>query len=469
MDSHAHDITALALAVGIAVVCGIAMTRMRQPAIVGYILAGVVLGPTALGLVENTGSVSILAELGVLMLLFIIGMELSLRALLSVLTVALLCMVLQLTAALGIGFGIGWLAGWSTAQSLVISFAISLSSTAVAIKILEEIGELRTQIGRITIGVLIAQDLAIVPMILIASSLGEAVPIAELAVKIAAAVAVLALVIWLLNRRGRKIDLPIRHWLRGQHDLVPLVAMAICFIAATLSGLLGLSAAYGAFIAGLVIANTTDRKVMLRATQPIQAVLLMVFFLSIGLLLDLTYIWNNFWLVAGLLLATILAKSVLNVVILRALGEPFERAFPAGLAMAQIGEFSFVLTGVALANGALDQDFYRLGIAIIALSLLASPLWMISARRFHVSAARGISGARLLLVHVYRRELRGLRRVRRLVRTALSQLGHALYWLFHLAVYRRRPPARDARPAGLLTGPATGEAPRSPGDGEERA
>ena len=167
------ELTQVALIAGAAALGGIVMYRLRQPVLVGYILAGVLLGPSVLGFAADRSAIEGLAELGVLMLLFLIGLELSLRSFKRVWHVSLLAAALQIGVALVFAWGAGQLLGWSLGLSLLVGFALSLSSTAVAIKILEDIGELRTDVGRTAIGVLIAQDLAVVPMLLVAGMFSD--------------------------------------------------------------------------------------------------------------------------------------------------------------------------------------------------------------------------------------------------------------------------------------------------------
>ena len=158
-------------------------------------------------------------------------------------------------------------------------------------------------------------------------------------------------------------------------------------------------------MAGLLIGNSAVRAVTLRATLPIQSVLMVVFFLSIGLLLDLRYVWQELPTVLAFLVSVVVVKTVSNVACLRLLGEPWERAFPAGLVMGQIGEFSFVLAAIGAGGGLLSPDDYRLAIAVIVLSLLASPLWLMSVRRFHHVAAGGVLSMREALREVYGTEI----------------------------------------------------------------
>ena len=170
MPTH-HELGELAIVAMAALLCGIGLTRIRQPAIVGYILAGVILGPSGFALVENMNIVSLLAELGVLLLLFIIGMKLSLRSFRSVWRLSLLATLLQVGICTVLTLALSNIFDWPIALSCLLGFVVSLSSTAVAIKMLEDIGELRSETGRVVIGVLIAQDLAVVPMLLLLDGL----------------------------------------------------------------------------------------------------------------------------------------------------------------------------------------------------------------------------------------------------------------------------------------------------------
>lgn len=443
------ELTGIAFVAVGALVCGIVVTRFRQPAVIGYIFAGVLLGPSGLAFVENRDQISVLAELGVLMLLFLIGMELSLRGFAKVWRVAMMTTALQIAISVGIVLLLAQLFAWPLALTLLIGFAVSLSSTAVAIKILEDINELRTDAGRTAVGVLIAQDLAVVPMLLIIDGLAEDGAIDLLtAAKIFIAVAFLALLIRFLSGR-RRIRLPFSRAIGGNADLTPLTALAYCFAAAAASGFMGLSPAYGAFLAGLLIGNSTERAAVHSATQPIQSVLLMVFFLSIGLLIDLAYIWENLGTVLSLLLVVVVLKSVMNVGVLHLLGEPWQRSFLAGVVLAQIGEFSFVILAAGASVGIVDSDGYRLFVALIALNLTLSPLWLNAARRLHRLALSGVPTLSELLEELYGHEAavvaegsaRLVAVVRSLERTVrslvLAQIAQVRAWR---SKYKRSPP-----------------------------
>ena len=374
------DLTGLAVVALGALVCGIVMARLKQPAIVGYILAGVILGPSGFGLVENREAVFVLAELGVILLLFLVAMELSLRGFMKVWRVAIAASLLQIAISVGVMLALSTAFGWPLELAVLLGFVVALSSTAVVVKMLDQLNILRTPAGQLVIGILIAQDLAVVPMILTLKALAAPSFAALDIFKIVASIALLGTLTIYLSRRKR-LNLPFGRIIAGQADLRPLAGLALCFAAAALSGLAGLSAAYGAFLAGLVIGNSNARAMMIRATRPVQSVLIMVFFLSIGLLIDLAFIWQNIGTVLFLLLLVTVLKTALNIGLLHLLREPWPHAFVAGVMLAQIGEFSFVLGQTAFAGGLIDQPAVRLIVSITALSLLISPVWMIAGRR----------------------------------------------------------------------------------------
>lgn len=374
------DLTGLAVVAVAALLCGILMARLRQPAVVGYILAGVILGPSLLGLVSNREGVAVLAELGVIMLLFLVAMELSLRGFMQVWRVALFATLLQIAFSVGLMLLLSTLFEWTFGFAMLLGFVIALSSTAVVVKMLEQMNILRGNVGQLTIGILIAQDLAVVPMILTLNAVSTpTVDVMEI-VQLILAVAFLVLLTLYLSRR-RRVALPFSNLIGTHLDLRPLGGLAFCFGAAALSGLAGLSPAFGAFLAGLVIGNSTLRATMIRSTRPIQSVLLMVFFLSIGLLMDLRFIWGHVGTVLVLLLIVTVLKTSLNIGILHVLREPWPHAFIAGVMLAQIGEFSFILSGIGFDRGLLEPDDSRLIVAVTAFSLLFSPLWQVAARR----------------------------------------------------------------------------------------
>lgn len=447
MEASHSDLTQIAVVILVAVALGLTLVRLRQPPIIGYIIAGIVLGPTGLGFVPHTDSITLLAELGVLLLLFLIGMELSLRAFVLVLRPAVITASLQIITSLGVTFAFGYFAGWKPQVSILLGFALAVSSTALVIKMLEDIGELRSELGRITIGVLIAQDLAIVPILLFAESLGAGQALdTGIVIKMTLAIGILFVIIWALGRPG-KIHFPFSDRIEGRGDLLTLSMLAVCLAGASLSGLFGLSAIYGAFVAGLVVGQTNLRNEAIPATQPIQSLLIVVFFLSIGLLIDLKFVMENWVALLLFVFGVIVIKSVLNVAILRFAGEQWHTAFMGGIIMSQIGEFSFVTAAVGLRTSVIDYAAYQAVIAVIAVSLLVSPFWLITVRRFHDVAERGVKSFKLALAEVYEGEIAGVEKGAVGVKRAGRR---ARYWVRaarHAVVRKNKKPDEEAETA----------------------
>ena len=423
MDIHHPALTAAAIVAMSAVLCGGLMTRFRQPAIVGYILAGVVLGPSGLALVSNRDAISTLAEFGVLMLLFVVGMRLDLRRFMAVWKIALVATCLQIAGSVGAALLLRQLLGWSPGLAVVLGCAVAISSTAVVIKILESSEELDTPVGRTTVAILIAQDMAVVPMMLVLEAM-ETRSIEPMdAGRVVLSLLILALLVWGLSRR--KLVLPLSSRLIHDVDLSTLAALTWCFGAAALSGMLDMSPAYGAFLGGVILGNTAESDVLLKRAQPVKSVLLMVFFLSIGLLLDLKFIWRNLGTVLLLLAMVTVFKTALNVMALRLLRQDWPSAFLAGVALAQIGEFSFLLADTGRASHLISAQETKLVVAVTVLSLVLSPFWLFTMRRMHRVAQVHVASFRELIRGLYGEDAQAMARVARKTRQLTARVAAA--------------------------------------------
>ena len=425
---HAADLTGLAYVVFTALACGMVFAHFQQPPLVGYLLAGALLGPTGFEVVQSEGMIAGFAEIGVLMLLFVVGMELSVRSLKYTWRLALPAVVMQTAASLIVMFAASSLLGLSNSAAVLLGFVVALSSTAVAVKLLEEIGSLRARVGRITVAVLIAQDLAFLPMLLIVENMGSN----GLDMAAATQVGISALLLYgfvrLLLRQGRQ-HLPFYKIIVGHVDLSPLAGLVYCFGGSALMGAIGLSPAYGAFLAGLAIGNSAERQPILNVIRPIQSVMLMVFFLSIGLLLDLDFVWQNLGTVLLLFLVVTLFKSALNIIIFRSLHESWQRAFMSGVLISQLGEFSFLLAASAAAVAAITPEESKLIISVTVLSLALSPFWLSTARRLQRIAERRLTTLKLVFEATFvgerllaRRSSRWTRRVAESIRNKANTL-----------------------------------------------
>ena len=374
-----EELTSIAIIVLAALACGLICSRLRVPSIIGYMIAGVALGPSGLALVEDRGEIGLIAELGVLLLLYTIGMQLSLRGFRAIWMVAVGTALLQVGAATAVMLLLGMAFGWSPAVSVLLGFVVALSSTVVVIRMLEDLNLLRTQVGQITVSILIAQDLAIIPMILVVQMMAGGEFDAWGFLRIILAAGFLALICWYLSRRVR-IHLPLSGLLARQLDLRPIYGVGICFGAAVISGFLELTSAYGAFLAGLLVGNSTARNVMIRSVRPIQDLMMMAFFVSIGLLVDLQYIWDNIATIFTIVFLVTVLKTLFNIGAIRLLGEPWPHAFISGLLIAQIGEFSFLIGEVGFDVGLINASEQNLIVAVTVITLLITPVWLTTAR-----------------------------------------------------------------------------------------
>jgi CPA2 family monovalent cation:H+ antiporter-2 len=383
---HQVELLELTIVFLTALICGLLMQKMRQPPLVGYILAGVLLGPSAFELVTNKAAVRFLAELGAILLMFVVGMELSLRGFRRVYKLTLSVVALQTALGLLVTFAFGWFFDWPSSLSIVLGFAFAISSTAVGVNMLEEIGELRGSVGGLAVGILIAQDLAVIPMLVIVGGLGaDGTANLWTLVRLVGAISFLAWFVYAMSRR-RRISLPFDAILKDGKGVTALAALTLCFLFATVSGLLGVTVAFGAFVAGLLIGNSQQRAQFIAATLPVRDTLLMIFFLSIGLLIDVRFLYANAIVLVPLVILVLALKTVGNLLILHGLGQPWVRSIRVATILPQMGEFSFILGATGLAAGAISIEGYRLLVAVIALTLIASPLWLASSR--HLSNAR---------------------------------------------------------------------------------
>ncbi|MHA1558599.1 MAG: cation:proton antiporter domain-containing protein [Alphaproteobacteria bacterium] len=401
---HNINLTQTAIVIFAALLGGFTLSRFKQPSMLGYILVGVILGPSGFALINTREQVSSLAELGVLLLLFVVGMELNLKIFKKILLKTSLCALLQIIISTIVVFSLARFFNWPLGLTLLLGFVISLSSTAVVFKMIESMGETSSEIGQFTIGVLIAQDLAVIPMILILRNCkleaGAGLLDSVLWGKLLFAIAFIAFLITYLSRRQR-VRLTLSFMFSDEKDLIPLVSLSFCFAAAAISGFVGLSAPYGAFLAGLFLGNTHERMLFFETTKPIQSILIMVFFLSIGLLLDLRFIFNHLGAVLCLLFIVTIAKTIFNAGILRILRLPWSQAFLIGTTLSQLGEFAFLMATIARESQIINAFGESLIISLTTLSLAFSPIWLMTARRLKDITHKNTVPLRIILKIVY--------------------------------------------------------------------
>ncbi len=365
----------IAVLLAAALMGGMLAHRLRQPIILGYLLIGVALGPHALGLVANLDIIETAAAMGVALLMFTLGLEVSISQLREVGRVGIWGGIAQIMVTLALGITVGLLLfRWPIAQSVVFGLIISLSSTAVCLKLLMERGELSSVPGRIMISILIVQDLAVVLMIVIMPFLAGDIANIYLELAVAAGKAVLFIGVAVLL--GRWI-LP---WLLGRvggvraRELFLLTVLVLCLGAAVGTQIFGLSMVFGAFLVGLVLRETRFVHQALAEITPLRDIFATLFFVSLGMLLDPKFVlanWASILLVVGIIM---LVKLTVVFGIIRIFGYSNRISLLTSAGLFQIGEFGFILAQVGMGNGSVSGQFYSLILASAIITILLTPV-----------------------------------------------------------------------------------------------
>ncbi len=377
MDPILPIIAGVAFAI---LILGLVLNKMKQPQIIGYIVVGVILGPHVLDVIHDLEVMNRMGSVGVLLLLFFVGMEVSLPRLLKNWRVVILGTILQIVLSVLVVLIIGHFVNWPIGRSILLGFVISLSSTAVVIKILQEWKQLDSEIGRDVLGILLVQDMAIIPMLIIINIFGGKTPSAfDIGLQLIGGVLMIALLVFILKRG--QIKLPLSKLLKQDHELQVFFALVICLGMALITDLFQLSTALGAFLAGILISSAKETDWVHRVLEPFHVVFLSFFFVSIGFLLDLQFLADNFRIILLLAGAAFIINTFINAFILRIFSISWPRSLYTGAILAQIGEFSFVLAAVGWQVKMISETGYQLSLAVISVTLLLSPLWIISFRR----------------------------------------------------------------------------------------
>jgi CPA2 family monovalent cation:H+ antiporter-2 len=387
MSHETTLIATIAAGLGLAFLFGFLATRLRLPPLVGYLLAGVAIGPSSPGFVADVGLASQLAEIGVILLMFGVGLHFSIRDLMTVRRIAIPGAVVQIAVATLLGGGVARLWGWSWGAALVFGLSLSVASTVVVLRVLDQRNLLDSVNGRIAVGWLIVQDLAMVLALVLLPALAERLggtldPQAGPGGNVAGALAVtlakvgaflvVMLVVgrraipWLLERVART----------GSRELFTLAVLAVALgIAMGAATLFGVSFALGAFFAGIVI-NESDLSHQAAAEAlPLQDAFAVLFFVSVGMLFDPAILMQRPLQVVGVLLVIILGQSVTAFTIISLSGYPVRTAATVSAALAQIGEFSFILAGLGVSLDLLPADARSLIVAGALVSITFNPLW----------------------------------------------------------------------------------------------
>jgi len=366
--------------IAIVLLIGLSLQLVRQPQVIGYLLAGIAIGPSGFALLTDAEFASRLGGFGVVLLLFFVGMEVAPRQLLAGWRIAVVGTLVQVALSVVLVIPIGLWFNWPIERIVLLGFVTSLSSTAVIIKLLRDSGELYKKEGQDVLGILLVQDLVIIPMLIIIGLLGGEKPgWSELGLQISGSVAIVSLLIWALSRDS--FHLPFGHLLRSDPELQVFAALLICLGLSLLTGMASLSTALGAFAAGILVTAARETQWVHHALEPFRVIFVALFFVSVGILVDVSFIITHAIQVLLLVGIILVGNTLLNGIILHFLGYRWRESLYAGAMLGQIGEFSFVLAAVGLTGSIISGIAYQYTITVIALSLIISPFWILAARR----------------------------------------------------------------------------------------
>ena len=364
----------IAIIVVAGLIGGLIAQRLKQPLLLGYILAGVMVGPYTIGpTVSDIRDIELLAEIGVALLLFALGLEFSLKELQPVRYIALIGTPIQIVLTMAVGFGIGQLLGWNWFTSIWFGGLIAPSSTMVVLKTLMNQGRMGTLSSRVMIGITIVQDLAVVPLMIILPELNKpGVGLSVLGVAAIKAAIFLILMVVVGTRLLPWLVAYVARWNSRELFLVAITAVGLGIGYTTY--LFGLSFAFGAFVAGIVLSESDYGRQALSDIIPLRDLFGLLFFVSVGMLLDPAFIIQN-WSTILLVVALV---SLGKALILSTLSFLFRYGnivpFAIGLTLFQAGEFSFVLARVGVATNSIDQDLYALILTVSVITMLLTPI-----------------------------------------------------------------------------------------------
>lgn len=358
---------------GLATLVILVFMRFKVPTIIGFLFTGALAGPYGLSLVQASTTVEVLSEIGVILLLFVIGMEFSLKSLMAIKKAVFIGGSLQVFITIAVTTFVSYFLGFDWNVAVFIGFLISLSSTAIVLKLLQEAGQVNTISGRTTLAVLIFQDIVIVPLMLLTPMLaGESDNVAlSLVFMLVKGVAVI--VITILTAKYLMPQLLYRIAKTRNEELFLLSIIVICFAIAYLTSLLGLSLGLGAFLAGLIISESDYSHHATGKILPFREVFLSFFFVSVGMLFDITFLYSNILIILGLTALTFFVKFIIAVVSVKSIGQNLKDSLIVGFSIFQIGEFSLLLAKEGMRYNLLDPETYQYFLAISILTMTLTP------------------------------------------------------------------------------------------------
>jgi CPA2 family monovalent cation:H+ antiporter-2 len=361
----------IAMVFAVAFIFGFLFLRLRQPLILGYVLAGLALSPLTPGpRVHDVHTFEVMAEIGVILLMFSIGIEFSIPELLRVKWVALVGAPIGILLSIALGVGVGLLLGWPLSQGVAIGCIISVASTMVLMRLLMDRGELASEAGRVMITLTLVEDLAVVILTVLLPSLGSSGGADYLHILWKIGKALLLLIPVVLA--GWKIvpRLLARVEKLCNDEISLLLALTICLVIAAITEAIGLSLALGAFVGGMFLGGSHYAHKLASQTLPLRDAFVALFFVTIGMLIDPRTWLANWHLLVVLVALILVGKFAIWFAVVRLFGYPAQTAMRVGIGLTQIGEFSFILAQVSLHSGLIGSNVYNATLAASLITIL---------------------------------------------------------------------------------------------------
>ena len=379
----------LTIIIGVSVVTIALLQKIKVPTIAGFIIAGVLVGPHTFGIVQNIDDIEAMAEIGVILLLFGIGLELSLDRIRRLLLPILLGGGLQVGISIGAAFLAGRMLGYSVQTAIFIGFIFAVSSTAIVLRAMQDRGEIDAPHGRLTLGILLFQDMCVVPFIMAVPILAGQGGAGDLG-SIGTTLGISALVIGGVLIAGRIVVPRFMEWIAStrQKELFLMTVFLVCIVTAWVISLAGVKLALGAFLAGVVVAGSRFSHQALADIVPFRSIFTSIFFVSIGMLLDLHQLPANAATVGLLVAAILLGKFLIIVPVGLVMRLPLNYTIITAASLSQVGEFSFILIQAASGTGLLPPEMASAFMAAIVITMLITPLAIAAGPKIVTGATR---------------------------------------------------------------------------------
>lgn len=363
----------IVILVAVSVPISILLTRLGLPTIVGFFLTGIIIGPGGFALITETETVETLAQIGVVLLLFTIGLEFSVTRMLSIRKEAMLGGGLQILFTVFLVWVFETLMGQSFQVALLLGFVVSLSSSAIVLKLLTDSIEVNSSHGKLSVGILLFQDISMVLMVLVIQGFGEGTGVSAVVIAREIGIAIVAMFIIVVTVAYIVPRLFYEVVKLKNREVFILTIVLVCLGTAWITSSLGLSLAVGAFIAGLAISESEYSNQIVAEVLPFRDTFSSLFFISMGMLLNVVYLYNHIWELLGVVAAVIALKALVVVGVGQILRYPLRLSVIVGLNLAQIGEFSFILILMGEEYGIIHEDMYQMLLAMSLITMAITP------------------------------------------------------------------------------------------------